>query len=538
VPTTTPNIGIYIPSDGETGYGASFQSGMINIDQHDHSGGPNKGLPIVPTIPDATTTSKGIAQFDGDDFYVNAGIVHDITKITPYVVSTIPNSAPYITIQSAMDAANAAGGGTVWCRPGTYTENLQFYDGVDLVASTTTPSIGSVVITGVHVPPIAGVCTIRNCQLVSATNIFLSVAGGTANIFIEQCLTSVTNGYVFNLSDWTGILGYINSYSISTNDGFVTNQHGATVVVDNSQIGAGVGNVGNITGAFRINNSLVNCPILYSVGASGLILSSRVSQTTTANNNAVLEFQNSSISTGATVAIHTDSANAVILANTSLYSTVAGGIVITGTGTINLSTATFTGLFGISGTVAQASGSRLVTPVQTHCLAAGTVAWNMTAAGERTMPLQPAFLAYLPSSDNAVTGNVTEYTLGGTTPLTEIYDQNNDFNVNGTFTGPVTGRYSFNGVFCYLAQAGGGTTVTCNLRTSNRDYDGTSLPTRIWQAGFQGINGYVTFSVITFADMDAGDTCFFVISGNGGNKVDDIVGGAQALSRLSGELSC
>lgn len=50
---TTPNIGIFIPAAGETNYDANFLAGMINIDQHDHSGGPNKGLPI---------TGSGIAQ--------------------------------------------------------------------------------------------------------------------------------------------------------------------------------------------------------------------------------------------------------------------------------------------------------------------------------------------------------------------------------------------------------------------------------------------------------------------------------------------
>lgn len=42
----TPNIGIYIPAAGETNYDTSFAAGMINIDQHDHSGGPNKGVRI------------------------------------------------------------------------------------------------------------------------------------------------------------------------------------------------------------------------------------------------------------------------------------------------------------------------------------------------------------------------------------------------------------------------------------------------------------------------------------------------------------
>ena len=51
---TTPNIGIYIPVTFETGYDQAFEAGMINVDQHDHSGGPNKGLPI---------TSAGLSPF-------------------------------------------------------------------------------------------------------------------------------------------------------------------------------------------------------------------------------------------------------------------------------------------------------------------------------------------------------------------------------------------------------------------------------------------------------------------------------------------
>lgn len=43
---TTANIGIYVPSAGETNYDAAFLAGMLNIDQHDHSGGPNKGVPL------------------------------------------------------------------------------------------------------------------------------------------------------------------------------------------------------------------------------------------------------------------------------------------------------------------------------------------------------------------------------------------------------------------------------------------------------------------------------------------------------------
>ena len=51
---TTSNMSIYIPSNGETLYGDSFAAGMLNVDQHDHSGPPNKGVPL---------SSSGLADY-------------------------------------------------------------------------------------------------------------------------------------------------------------------------------------------------------------------------------------------------------------------------------------------------------------------------------------------------------------------------------------------------------------------------------------------------------------------------------------------
>ena len=44
--TTTPNMAIYVPVAGQTNYDQAFLAGMLNIDQHDHSGAPNKGVPL------------------------------------------------------------------------------------------------------------------------------------------------------------------------------------------------------------------------------------------------------------------------------------------------------------------------------------------------------------------------------------------------------------------------------------------------------------------------------------------------------------
>jgi hypothetical protein len=84
---TTPNIAIYIPAAGETNYDASFAAGMVNIDQHDHSGGPNKGVPIA---------SAGIA--DGSITYpkLNANVVDPTTGIG--VNAGLPNQIQMLGI--------------------------------------------------------------------------------------------------------------------------------------------------------------------------------------------------------------------------------------------------------------------------------------------------------------------------------------------------------------------------------------------------------------------------------------------------------
>lgn len=69
---TTPNISIYVPSAGETNYDASFLAGMINVDQHDHSGGPNKGVPL---------SSSGLAAGAVTYDKLNADVADNTTGI-------------------------------------------------------------------------------------------------------------------------------------------------------------------------------------------------------------------------------------------------------------------------------------------------------------------------------------------------------------------------------------------------------------------------------------------------------------------------
>jgi hypothetical protein len=143
----------------------------------------------------------------------------------------------------------------------------------------------------------------------------------------------------------------------------------------------------------------------------------------------------------------------------------------------------------------------------------GNTLWEMTSAGERTMPLQPAFLAQ-PTAQNNVTGDATVYTV---TFNTEIYDQNNDFDAVSTFTASVTGKYN---LFFMSGTAG---------------YDGTQTGTDAWIAtsnrsyinGVNPINnlgpGNVLCQLVNeTGDMDAADTATCVLQSTGGNKTVDL----------------
>jgi hypothetical protein len=70
--TVTPAIGIYIPSAGETNYDQSWAAGMVNVDQHDHSGGPNKGLPIA---------TEGLGAFSVTFDKLNINVVDPATGV-------------------------------------------------------------------------------------------------------------------------------------------------------------------------------------------------------------------------------------------------------------------------------------------------------------------------------------------------------------------------------------------------------------------------------------------------------------------------
>lgn len=162
---------------------------------------------------------------------------------------------------------------------------------------------------------------------------------------------------------------------------------------------------------------------------------------------------------------------------------------------------------------------------------AGTEYWRMTSAGERTMPLQPAFLAYNSATDDNVTGNGSSYTI---IYDTEVFDQNADYNnATGVFTAPVTGRYRLTTQITFSdATATGG---RIEIVTSNRTYYGGNLSLN----AIKTAGNSATLIISTLCDMDASDTVYVAVlyTGAGADTVDVYgVGNPQTL--FCGELIC
>ncbi len=206
--------------------------------------------------------------------------------ITQYVVGAA-GEAGYTTIQAALNAADAAGGGAVYIQPGTYTEDLTLYTGVSLSAAEGNVDSDHVSIIGTHTPPTDnGVLSFRHLNFFSTGPIIFSAAAGQAYMVFETCnLSRSTSGYVLDLDNWVGPTGLFtgpagialtNSGDLSTSDsGLIKNSVGGmTIALINSYVGS-LGGGGSVpmllSGELQLSISDVYCPIQISGGTGTFI---------------------------------------------------------------------------------------------------------------------------------------------------------------------------------------------------------------------------------------------------------------------------
>ena len=165
----------------------------------------------------------------------------------------------------------------------------------------------------------------------------------------------------------------------------------------------------------------------------------------------------------------------------------------------------------------------------------GSVLWRMSTAGERTMPLQPAFSAYRNVSILNQTGAGAVVTV----PFdTESFDQNGDYN-NGTFTftAPVTGRYFFTSTITFSALTAAMTRCDLFMNITGQSY---WLETLSIGAIRDSLNeASIKGSII--AAMSTGDTATVSVRiSNGAGDTATITGLNAGFARttFSGYLVC
>lgn len=158
-------------------------------------------------------------------------------------------------------------------------------------------------------------------------------------------------------------------------------------------------------------------------------------------------------------------------------------------------------------------------------------------AGEMTNASQPAFLGYLASSDTNATGDNTLYTLGGTTALTEVFDQGSDFTTSGVFTAPVTGKYQLSSGIWFSNLGAGHTSGNAIINTSNRNYSyQIENVGAIRSAG--SLNNVCGINESVLADMDAADVASITCKVESSTKTVSVFGSSGVPSFFSGVLIC
>lgn len=271
--------------------------------------------------------------------------------------------------------------------------------------------------------------------------------------------------------------------------------------------------VGNGTGA------LANT----AAGANTQLLIGNTGSNPTFSSTCPGSFSFSTASVGGNVTVTVNNTNNSNPASNSIVSSVVGGSSSGDPMTqfIVLSATTW------SNGVDNSAGDQLVwAPATTLGTAADVMI--LSNAGLVNYPLQSCFLAYLATTVTSATGAGGTFTLGSGTALTEIFDQHNDFNTNGTYTCPVTSRVDLR-VQITVSATTIATNFTVNIITSNRTYQ------TVFGRSALSANQSNYFSVI--ADMDAADTATAtcVVTGEAGNT-DSILGGATLSTYFCGAI--
>ena len=269
----------------------------------------------------------------------------DLRNVTTYVVDAVAGQTEYQTVQAAVTAANAAGGGLVYVREGTFTEDLVLYDNIMIQGMGL-----ETIITGVHLPPTAGTLTLYDLTLTSPTDILESAAAGTTLILFFDCLINCDNGYTCDLLNWTGTVDMVQCAETSTLNGIFNNTGGAALNIWNSFAGAGATDLVLDDGVLAIYDSRIINPIV--IGGNTVmtaIMGCSFAATISLDDTSSLEMYNSMSAVGDVPCIAQNSMGTILLSDVSLNSPNDPVIDGMGAGAITVASVTYVDISNIAG---------------------------------------------------------------------------------------------------------------------------------------------------------------------------------------------
>jgi hypothetical protein len=405
--------------------------------------------------------------------------------ITPYVVGPV-NFAGYQTIQSAIDAANASGGGTVFIQPGTYTENLTLKAGVALSGVEGNVDTLGIKIVGVHTPDTSnGTMTFRELNFYGTTAIFQSSAAGQGYLSFETCNWILSsNGYIFDMINWIGPTGLTtgnaavaitNCGDLSTAaSGFLRNTAGMQCNLLNSYIGSYVGGGGTLplitSGVTQISLSDVYCPVQFNGGTNSFLEDSTLHGVSiTVSGTSTGDIINSALIGLTTAALTMSSSGSWEISSCTIDTSNNPAIAGAGTGVLKIGGVTFLNGKNLAATLTLAGASGFYPTLGTNgqvFLAAtggtGTFASLTSADSSVAFVTGPNSLDLTVATGTGVIKTITGNSGGAESPLT------GNFNVLGTGSITVAGTahtetVQLTGMTNHAVLVGAGTTTLTKL---------------------------------------------------------------------------
>lgn len=452
--------------------------------------------------------------------------------VAKWIVDPVSGQGTHTTIGAALAAASP--GDTIFIRANAnpYIEDLTLVAGINLTSFSSdgvaacqgNSPVVNAIIKGTTTAAFSGSVTLSGVQLMTNGATALSMTGSNAcslTMVAGSIYAHDATGFTLNNSN-SNLNFYCTTFRSDGSNNLYTATATGGIDFENCVFNLSATGTANTIASGRAVFSACDMPgvELTTSSIGGVFVQScywqygNVTLLTTVG-TGTSEVINSYLQSNSASAISIGAGTTVNVANCSISSTNTNAI--TGTGTLNFGGITFLNSNGIN-----------TTTQNPYIFRPGII-----RAGQ-----QPAFLAYLGTNDTAVTGNGANYQLGTNIALTKSFDQWNNFNTNGTFTAPFTGRYLFTGTICLFLVSAAMTNGYLFLNTTASSY----LLDALNPGAVQANAGIITVKGSVIVPMTAGNTATLSIqlqNGAGNNAGLVASGGSGVLATFfSGEMLC